>query len=90
MQAKPTRQPIKFNMITDTEIKQVQAALPNPATLWVHEVLEPDQFSAAKQPFGRQALSRRTVLLLWGLRVYVVLMVLLVAMQTWNAFHNAQ
>jgi hypothetical protein len=56
----------------------------------VHEVLEPDQFSTAKQPFGRQALSRRTILLLWVLRVYVVLMVLLVALQTWNAFHTAR
>jgi hypothetical protein len=35
-------------------------------------------------------LSRRTILLLWVLRVYVVLMVLLVALQTWNAFHTAQ
>lgn len=72
------------------EIEQLQTALPTPASLWVHEVLEPDQFSRAKQPFGRQALSRRTVILLWGLRVYVVLMVLLVALQTWNAFHAAR
>ena len=57
---------------------------------WVHEVLEPDQFSTAKQPLGRQALSRRTIILLWGLRVYVALMVLLVGLQTWNAFHTAR
>jgi hypothetical protein len=76
-------------MNSNTVIEQQQAALPNPAALWVHEVLEPDQFSTAKQPFGRQALSRRTVILLWGLRVYVVLMVLLVALQTWNAIHSA-
>jgi hypothetical protein len=77
-------------MSSNTEIKRQQAALPNPAAHWVHEVLEPDQFSRAKQPFGRRALSRRTIVLLWGLRVYVVLMVLLVALQTWNAFHTAQ
>jgi hypothetical protein len=77
-------------MTSNKAIEQQQAALPNPAALWVHEVLEPDQFSTAKQPFGRQALSRRTILLLWVLRVYVVLMVLLVALQTWNAFHTAQ
>jgi hypothetical protein len=56
----------------------------------VHEVLEPDQLSKAKQPFGRQEMSRRTIVLLWGLRVYVVLMVLLVVLQTWNAFHAAK
>jgi len=72
------------------EIELQQTALPNPSSNWVYEVLEPDQLSTAKQPFGRQALNRRTVILLWGLRVYVVLMVLLVALQTWNAFHSAQ
>jgi hypothetical protein len=76
-------------MNSNTETKQQQAALPDPAALWLHQVLEPDQFSRAKQPLGRQALSRPTIILLWGLRVYVVLMVLLVALQTWNAFHAA-
>lgn len=75
-------------MSSKPEIEQ-SAALPDPAALWVHEVLEPDQLSRAKQPFGRQALSRGTIILLWGLRIYVVLMVLLVALQTWNAFHAA-
>ena len=77
-------------MTSNTEIRQQQAEFPKHAAIWVHEALEPDQLSTAKQPFGRQALSRRTIILLWGLRVYVVLMVLLVALQTWNAFHNAQ
>jgi len=39
-------------MNSNTVIEQQQAALPNPAALWVHEVLEPDQFSTAKQPFA--------------------------------------
>jgi len=74
-------------MTTSKETSQPPAELPKPAANWVREALEPDQFSAAKQPFGRQTLSRRTIILLWGLRVYVVLMGLLVALQTWNAFH---
>jgi hypothetical protein len=57
---------------------------------WVREVLEPDQLAKAKGPLNRQALSRRTMLLLWGLRFYVLLMVILVAVQTWNAFHTGK
>ena len=55
------------------------------ATAWVHEELEPDQLSNAPRNFGLRVLSRRTKILLWGLRVYVVLMVLLTAAQIWNA-----
>ncbi len=54
---------------------------------WVHEVLEPDQLSTAKMSFGRRTLSRGTLALLWGMRVYVILMVFLIAFQVWNAFH---
>jgi hypothetical protein len=54
---------------------------------WVHEVLEPDQLSTAKHRFGRAKLTRGTVLLLWGLRIYVILMTLLIGMQIWNAVH---
>jgi hypothetical protein len=61
--------------------------LPKPTETWVHEVLEPDQLSTAKQRFGRCILSRRTLILLWGLRIYVILMVLLIALQVWNALH---
>jgi hypothetical protein len=53
----------------------------------VREVLEPDQLANAKHRLGRQVLSRQTVILFWGLRFYVLLMVVLVAVQTWNAFH---
>jgi hypothetical protein len=60
---------------------------PRPAETWVHEVLEPGQLSTAKQPFGRRRLSRSTLLLLWGLRTYVLLMVVLIAFQIWNALH---
>lgn len=54
---------------------------------WVHEVLEPDQFSTAKQRFGRRLLSRGTLFLLWMLRIYVIMMVLLIVLQIWNALH---
>jgi hypothetical protein len=77
-------------MTSNAEIKRQQATLPKPSAIWVHEVLEPDQLTRAKHSLGRQVLSRRTLFLLWGLRVYVVLMVLLVALQTWNAFHTAR
>ena len=58
------------------------------AETWVHDVLEPDQLSTAKPRFGRRALSRGTLVILWALRVYVILMVLLIALQIWNAIHG--
>ena len=58
-----------------------------PTETWVHEVLEPDQLSTAKQRFGRRTLNRRTLVLLWALRIYVLLMVFLIAFQAWNALH---
>jgi hypothetical protein len=56
---------------------------------WVYEVLEPNQFSTAKRPFGRRLLSRRKLLLLWVLRIYVIMMVLLIGLEIWNALHVA-
>jgi hypothetical protein len=58
-----------------------------PPGTWVHEVLEPDQLSTAKQRFGRRTLGRRTLVLFWALRIYVLLMVFLIAFQAWNALH---
>jgi len=52
---------------------------------WVRAVLDPDQLSSAKKRMGRLALTGKTVLLLWGLRVYLVLMISLIAFQIWNA-----
>ena len=54
---------------------------------WVREALDPDQLSAAKQHLGRLTLTGKTVILLWGLRVYVVLMILMIGFQIWNALH---
>lgn len=58
------------------------------AETWVHESLEPDQLSTAKPRFGRRALSRGTLVILWALRVYVIVMVLLIGLQIWNAIHG--
>jgi hypothetical protein len=73
-------------MIDTREAGERQMTHKSPET-WVHEVLEPDQFSTAKPRFGRRLLSRRTLLLLWMLRIYVIMMVLLIALQMWNALH---
>jgi hypothetical protein len=59
-----------------------------PAAAWVQEVLEPEQLSAAKPRYGRHQLSRGTLWLLWGLRVYVFLMIILIAVQIWRELHG--
>lgn len=69
------------------EIRQSMHSRPRLAESWIHEVLEPDQLSTAKHRFGRARLTRGTVVLLWGLRIYVVLMTLLIGVQIWNAVH---
>ena len=58
--------------------------------MWAHEALqalEPDQLTTAKMPYGRRKLSRGTLWLLWGLRVYVVLMAAVIVLAVWNALH---
>jgi hypothetical protein len=54
---------------------------------WVREALEPDQISSAKGNLGRLTLAGRTVILLWGLRFYVLFMILMIVFQVWNALH---
>jgi len=56
----------------------------------VLKVLEADQLVAAKEHahFGRRHLSKRAQALLWGLRLYVVFMMALVAVQVINAIHG--
>ncbi|MGA2750867.1 MAG: hypothetical protein ABSG59_19015 [Verrucomicrobiota bacterium] len=58
----------------------------SPAQSWVHEFLEPDQLSASKMRYGRRPLRRGTLILLWMLRVYVVLMIFIVALAIRGAF----
>jgi len=55
---------------------------------WVHEVLEPDQLTASKMRLERRKLGRGTVILLWALRAYVVLMIFIVALAIHNAIHG--
>ena len=70
------------------EIRQPRLSPPKFGETWVHEVLEPDQLSTAKRRFGRARLTRGTVVLLWGLRIYVLLMTYLIGVQIWNALHT--
>jgi hypothetical protein len=60
---------------------------PKPAELWVYDVLESDQISTAKPGFGRRHLNRGTLFILWALRIYVILMVVLIGVEVWNALH---
>ena len=57
----------------------------------VLSLLETDQVVAAKQQtrFGRRTLSPGIKILLWGLRVYVVVMFLLVVVSVIRAIHAA-
>jgi hypothetical protein len=54
-------------------------------------VLEPDQLVDAKERcrFGQRRLSKGIRALLWGLRLYVVAMMLLVAIQVLHAVRGA-
>ena len=56
----------------------------------VLSLLEADQVVAAKQQtrFGRKKLSAGAQLLLWGLRVYVVVMLVLVVVSVMRAIHS--
>jgi hypothetical protein len=56
----------------------------------VLSVLEADQLVAAKERahFGRRQLSRGVRGLLWGLRLYVLAMMILIAIQVVNAVHG--
>ncbi len=73
----------------DTSVTRTQMQTVSPSTkTWVHEVLQPEQLSTAKQSFGRCKLSPATIVLMWALRVYVMLMVLLIALQVWQTLHS--
>jgi len=74
-------------MIYTSKMGEQMHMTPQQTQKWVQEVLEPAQLSTAKQDFGRRALSRGTLALLWAMRVYVILMVFLIAFQVWNALH---
>jgi len=56
---------------------------------WAYDVLESDQLTASKMSYGRRKLSRGTLLLLWGLRGYVIFMVAIIGLAVWNMLHVA-
>ncbi len=52
---------------------------------WVLDVLEPDQLVGAKEEhYQRARLGRATRALMWGMRGYVVFMMVVVAYQIWT------
>ncbi len=65
--------------------EQVQETFQDTSS-WVREVLEPDQLSSAKnmQHVGRRHLKPGTVIILWVLRLYVLLMMFIIAYQIWS------
>jgi hypothetical protein len=65
------------------------AVLTDPRT--VLSLLEADQVVAAKRRthFGRKDLSTGTRFLLWGLRIYVVVMLAIVALSVFRAIQSA-
>ena len=71
--------------VTAPDFKQI--TLKDPRA--VLSMLEVDQVVAAKRRthFGRQRLSLRTRVLLWCLRLYVVLMLVIVAISVVRALH---
>lgn len=69
------------------ETRELRHGSTQPAETWVHEVLEPAQLSTNKPRFGRAKLTGGTVLLLWGLRIYLLLMIVLIGVQIWTALH---
>lgn len=60
------------------------------AEAWVLDVLEPDQLVDAKQEhLGRARLGAGTRLLMWGLRGYVLFMLIVVGYQVWTTVHSS-
>lgn len=57
----------------------------------VLSLLEADQVVAAKRQtrFGRRKLSFLVRMMLWGLRIYVVAMLVVVLISVWNAIHTS-
>lgn len=73
-----------------TDVKSEQLTLQDPRA--VLSLLEADQVVAAKRRthFGRKNLSFGTKVLLWGLRIYVVAMLVIVLISVYQAVHAAR
>jgi hypothetical protein len=72
------------------DVKSEQLSLRDPRA--VLSLLEADQVVAAKRRthFGRKNLSTGTKALLWGLRIYVVAMLVIVLISVYQAIHAAR
>jgi hypothetical protein len=72
------------------DVRSEQLNLHDPRA--VLSLLEADQVVAAKRRthFGRKHLSFGTKVLLWGLRVYVVAMLVIVLISVYQAIHAAR
>jgi len=75
--------------LAPVDVKSEQLSLRDPRA--VLSLLEADQVVAAKRRthFGRKNLSFGTKALLWGLRVYVVAMLVIVLIAVYQAVHSA-
>jgi hypothetical protein len=73
--------------LAPVDVKSEQLSLQDPRA--VLSLLEADQMVAAKRRthFGRKNLSLGTKALLWGLRVYVVAMLIIVLITVYQAVH---
>lgn len=61
-----------------------------PRDAWVLDVLEPDQLVGAKEAhYPRARLGRGTRALMWGMRAYVIFMLVVVGYQVWTTIHPA-
>jgi len=76
--------------LAPVDVKSEQLSLRDPRA--VLSLLEADQVVAAKRRthFGRQHLSFGTKALLWGLRIYVVAMLVIVLISVYQAVHAAR
>lgn len=77
-------------MINTKENMEQMQGISQETSSWVREALEPDQLSSAKnmQHVGRRQLKPGTVIILWALRLYVVLMMLIIAYQIWSVVQS--
>lgn len=80
--------------VRDSELEpgQTKSTRPSPEDAQLAmSLLEADQLVAAKRwtRFGRRSLSLKVHVLLWGLRLYVIVMLLIVLMSVLRALHGA-
>src|SRR5271156_5013968 len=76
--------------LAPVDVKSEQLSLRDPRA--VLSLLEADQVVAAKRRthFGRKNLSSGTKVLLWGLRIYVVTMLVIVLISVYQAIQAAR